>query len=97
MDKLATVKEALEKAVLTAEFHTQYGIKDELRLQALRVVLAEVEPALEALNAYTERLESDELVEIVADAIEECGNASIQGEGFTLAHIVINVIKESKK
>jgi len=41
VNKVQQYREALEKILLTAECHTQYGVKDELRLEALRVCMQE--------------------------------------------------------
>ena len=41
LKQLKRYKDVLERILLTAEFHTQYGVKDELRLEALRVVMTE--------------------------------------------------------
>jgi hypothetical protein len=44
--RIGELEEALNKILLTTEFHTQHGVKDMLRLESLRMVMTEAEQAL---------------------------------------------------
>ena len=88
-NELEQVKEALKKAVLTGEFHIQHGVKDELRLQALRVIMSEIEPALESLEKYTDRQElqsdNDKLIEVLKGSNVVIGR--VLGDGISATEL----------
>lgn len=97
MNKLSRVKEALDNIIKVDECQPVDYIKDhEFAIKLIKIQQSQAIAALKELQEYTDRLESDGLLDDAAKAIFAIDNDVGVIHGFNQSQIDINYTKKAK-